>query len=187
MISQAVEDHYILYMGEPDRNAQFVIGGHSAEVFKWEPSEATHGVTLYATIGGSQNSESSSLQHRNEIFTRFLPEEDRCANTVAMLALDGLMHGSTLVHGSTVTYPEPLWPGTDMHTYLVLESSSTTIPVLLLPGNVHVEFLQAVPVHRAELEYKTKHGVDQLLQAWHDFGEDFHNPSRPAGRLPRDG
>ena len=60
----------------------------------------------------------------------------------------------------------PLWPGTEMRTFLVLRPLRDFLPALLLSDGLHVEFLQAVPLFDAERAFTEEHGGEALLQLW---------------------
>ena len=53
--------------------------------------------------------------------------------------------------GHTITFEEPLWPGTPMRSLLLARPPEPIIPDLTVDDRVHVEFLQAIPLFDSEL------------------------------------
>jgi len=76
-----------------------------------------------------------------------------------------------------VTFPEPLWPGTQMRTFLILHPSEEIIDVIASKEG-HVEFLHAYPITQADLDLKTAHGLDALLLRWQEKKVPFWDPGR---------
>ena len=180
-----VRRHYEKQFGPPTRTADFVRRGDHYEVLKWAEDSTTEGVTLYATIGASRfPMDPSEPHHRFEVFTGFKPSNDDIAGSLALLAAVSRFEGKTIGHGHTVTFPEPLWPNTEMHTYLLLLQVSEVVPALRLDGGFHVEFLQAIPIYVSELAFKSAHGAEALLKSWESAQVPFWDPDRspsPAG------
>ena len=100
------------------------------------------------------------------------------ASPLAALALYPTRKGVALDHGHTVPADGPLWPGTDMGRFLVLRPIGDVIPPLELPGGLHVDFLQAIPIFESELAYKTEHGPEALLRRWEGSRVPFWDPNR---------
>jgi hypothetical protein len=165
-------------MGDPDRRAAFEVAGHSAEVYKWAAARNPEGVTLYTSIGGCEFTGHDYSEHRTEFVVGLLPEQDEVAWPVARLALSAILNGAVLRPGNTITYPEPLWPGTEMRSFLVRWPNSPLIPDLQLAGGVHVAFLQAIPLFDHEVEYKIAHDPDALLDAMEHEDVPFWDPNR---------
>jgi hypothetical protein len=169
MILDEVKRHYVSLFGLPARNAWFETGSHKIEIFKWDPSETTQDVALYASIGaGKDPMPGHDPSHRAEFFLGFLPEMDDVASPLAMVALEGALRGSRLRHGSSVSYLDPLWAGTEMRPFVILgqDAEGEVVPALVLPDGLHVEFLQVLPLHDTELDYKISHGPEALLGEW---------------------
>lgn len=180
MISDEVRAHYVAVLGEPARSATFRVDAYAAEVLKWDAAANTHGVALYCSIGASRDPlRGLGLTHRIELFVGFQPPCDDAARVLAMVALDPVIHGSALGHGQTFTYPEPLWSGTEMRTFLVLEPRVEIIPELALPGRVHVRFLQLIPLFGSELELKVQQGEASLMTEFERAAVPFWDPYRP--------
>jgi hypothetical protein len=61
--------------------------------------------------------------------------------------------------------------------------------MLVLPDGLHVDFLQVIPVHDAEVDHTIAHGVDSLLNEWEKADVPFWDPHRPPlatlARRPR--
>jgi Suppressor of fused protein (SUFU) len=83
-----------------------------------------------------------------------IPEKDDVASPLAALALYHARKGASVGHGDTVAAEQPLWPGTEMRRFLVVRPRDDYLPPLNLTDDLHVEFLQAIPIFESELEYK---------------------------------
>jgi hypothetical protein len=152
---------------------------HQVEVHKWSSDRNPEGVTLYATVGGSDHPvPGSDPTHRVEFFLGLLPGRDDIASPLAALALFPIREGKPLDHGHTVPAEAPLWRGTEMQRFLVMRPVMEIIPPLGLPGGVHVEFLQALPIFESELRYKVEHGAEELIHLWERTGVRFWDPDR---------
>jgi Suppressor of fused protein (SUFU) len=181
MITDAVRDLYVARWGEPSRKAAFRVAGLKAEVYKWDAEASPEGVALYATIGSSAFPMAGrDPSHRVEYFLGLLPPQDAVASPLAALALYSVREAAAVGHGDTVPSDGPLWPGTDMHCFLVLRPLGDIISPLELPDGMHVEFMQAIPIFESELVYKARHSAKELLEHWQESGVAFWNP----GRLP---
>lgn len=179
MILEDVKRHYVSVLGAPSRRASFRIDAYPAEVFKWDDTANPHGVAFYASIGASRDPLSGmEWSHRVEFFVGLLPEEDGVARSLAMVALDPVLHGSSPGHGESLTYPEPLWSGTEMRSFLILRPRVEVIADLELAGGVHVEFLQLIPLFSSELEFKMALGEDELMSELERAGVPFWDPNR---------
>jgi hypothetical protein len=179
MIADAVRELYIARWGEPSRRAAFQVAGLEAEVYKWDAKVTAEGVALYATIGASsQAMPGRDAEHRVEYFLGLLPPRDTVASPLAALSLYSVREGVAVGHGDTVPADSSLWPGTDMRRFLVLRPLGDIISPLDLPGGMHVEFLQAIPIFESELAYKARHGVEGLLKHWQGSNVAFWNPER---------
>jgi hypothetical protein len=186
MVLDAVRQHYVAVLGEPSRRASYKIDSYPAEVFKWDAAANPHGVGFYASIGASRDPLSGLYpSHRVEFFVGFLPEQDGVARPLAMVALDPVLHGSALGPGQTVTYPEPLWLGTEMCSFLILRPQVQIVPDLVFSDGVHVEFLQLVPIFASELEFKVAHGADALMAELEQACVPFWDPNRAPLAISR--
>ena len=175
---ESVKEHYKNLWGEPSRTAHFEIKGKEIYVFKWDADLNPERVFLYATAGMSEYPLTDyDPTHRLELFTGLLPERDDIALPLAMLALSPVIRNTHLAANHTMTFPEPLWPGTDMHSFLVRQPSTEIVPALALDV-VHIQFLQAIPVFASEVAFKSVHGADALIQAWYQAKVPFWNPDR---------
>jgi Suppressor of fused protein (SUFU) len=170
----------LTYWGEPSRTAHFRMEGKEIDVYKWAVGVNPEGVCLYATVGMSDYVLAGyDLTHRLELFIGLLPEQDAIARPLAMLALSPVIRGTHLAANHTMTFPEPLWPNTDMRGFLVRRAVVEIVPSLVLDA-LHIEFLQAIPIFPSELAFKTEHGADALLQKWQDAKVPFWDPNRSA-------
>jgi hypothetical protein len=147
------------------------------EVYKWDPEATPEGVALYATIGASELPlVGHDPAHRAEFFVGLLPAKDDIARPLAMLASHSAHEKTALDHGHTVIFLEPFWAGTSLRTFLVMRPVSEILPTLGLPGGVHVEFLQAIPLFQSELAFKKANGAEALLRRWEESGVPFWDP-----------
>lgn len=179
MILDDVGKHYRTLWGEPSRTASFHLSGHKVDVLKWSAEKTAEQVNIYATVGASAHVVSGyDNEHRLEFFVGLKPAQDDVARPLAMLALEAVVNRTELGHGHSVTFPEPLWRGTPMSGFLVLRPASNVVPPLGLAGGLHVDFLQAIPVFQSEVEFKTGHKAEGLLQRWEAAGVPFWNPNR---------
>jgi hypothetical protein len=150
-VVDAVRDLHWAHWGEPSRRAQFEVGEFSIEVHKWAADATPEGAALYATLGASARPMfGRDRNHRVEFFLGLVLERDDVASALAALGLYSAREGTSLDHGHTVPADGPLWPGTEMRTFLVLQPLSDFLPPLGLPDGLHVDFLQAVPLFDAE-------------------------------------
>jgi hypothetical protein len=187
-VTEAVRDLYLAHWGEPTRTARFETGDLAIEVLKWDADATTEGVALYATVGASNwPSDGRPPAHRSEFFVGLLPARDEIASPLAALGLYSAREGVPLDHGHTVPAGKPLWPGSPMQWFLVLRPRDDFLPPLELPDRLHIEFLQAIPISRSELEFKSEFGADALVRGWEDAEVDFwgserspHTPSAPG-------
>jgi len=180
-ILDRVRAHYVARLGQPAQSAAFRFHGESIEVYKWDAHLNPQGVTLYATVGSSAHAApETDATHRVEFFVGLEPPEDDVARPLAMVAMDSGLNGEILDDGHSITYPDPLWAGTAMNAFLVLRPRAEIVAPLVLPDGVHVEFHQLIPVFAAEIEYKARHGLGNLLHRWESSGVPFWNPRRSA-------
>jgi hypothetical protein len=181
IVTDAVRDLYLAHWGEPSRRARFEVGEFEIEVCKWAADANSDGVALYATVGASARPMvGRDPNHRVEFFVGLVPERDDVASALAALGLFSAREGVALDHGHTVPADGPLWPGTQMQTFLVLRPLRDFLPPLELPEGLHVDFLQAVPLFDGERAFKSEHGAEALLQRWEREGVPFWNPERAS-------
>jgi hypothetical protein len=140
--------------------------GREIEIYKWDAEINPQGVCLYATVGMCEHTIAGyDSTHRLELFVGLLPSQDSVARPLAMLALSPIIRGTALAPNHTVTFPESLWPGTEMHGFIVRQQLAEVVPPLLIDTE-HIEFLQAIPLFPTELIFKSKNGADALLKKW---------------------
>lgn len=179
-----VRKHYLRLWGEPSRTAEFRIEGRGVEIYKWDAARNPEQVNLYVTLGISNYPlPGHGPGHRLEFFLGLNPAQDGVAKPLAMVGLDPVLHGTELAHGHTVTYPEPLWKGTKMRSFLILRPVTEIVPPLVLNPTLDVEFLQAIPLFPSEVAFKSKHRIDGLLDRWRAAKVPFWNPNRQADPL----
>jgi len=187
MISDAVRDYCITKWGVPAKRQWFYDDiGNKVDVLKWTADATGEGVTIYVTIGASVRPVKGwDPKHRAELFIGLKPEADGVMQRLAMLAAYPATSGKAIDHGHTVTLDGPLWPGSQMRTFLILRQIEEILPALVLDDGLHVEFLQAVPIYDSELELKKTHGVPALLQRWREAGLAFWDPGREPESRPK--
>jgi hypothetical protein len=179
VLADAVRDLYRARWGEPTRQAHFEVDEFAIDILKWDADANPEGVTLYATVGASTRPLAGrDPDHRVELFVGLLPAQDAIASPLAALGLYSTREAVALDHGHTVPAGGPLWPGSSMHTFLVVRSRDDFLPPLELPDGLHIEFLQAIPLFDPELEFKRKHGADTLLRRWEESGVRFWDSDR---------
>ena len=178
-IHDAVRDAYRARWGDPCREAAFRTGGHKVEVYKWDAASNGQGVDLYATLGASaEDMPGAEPGHRVEYLVGLQPGRDEIASALAGLGLFARREGQTVDHGHTVPADGPLWPGTEMRTFLVLRQMGEVLAALVFRNGVHLEFLQAVPVFDSERRFQVAQGTEALLQRWEAAGTPFWDPRR---------
>jgi hypothetical protein len=154
------------------------------EVWKWAETNPEQ-VNIYATVGASAHVILGyANDHRVEFFVGLKPAEDSIARPHAMLAVEAMSQKVEFGHGHSVTFSEPLWKGTEMNAFLVIRPRTQVIQNLALPGGMHVEFLQAIPVYESEVGFKAQHGAEELLRRWQLAGVAFWDPNRPPDPPP---
>lgn len=180
-VLDAVSDVYRARWGDPSRQAAFRTGSDQIEVFKWDAAANGLGGDLYATLGGSaEDMPGAERGHRVEYLVELKPGRDDIASALAALGLFARREREFVDHGHTVPADGPLWPGTQMSTFLVLRQIGKIVPALELPDGVHVEFLQAVPMFESERRFKVTHGAEALMRRWEATRTPFWDPSRRA-------
>lgn len=156
------------------------MSGHSVDVLKWAANRTPEQVNLYATIGASAHTAAGhSATHRLEFYTGLRPAQDQVARPLALLVMEVVLNRTELGHGHSVSFPEPLWEGTEMSGFLLLKPDTPIVPALDIAGGLHVDYLQAIPAYSSEISLRTLWGIDRLLQRWKEAGVAFWDPMRP--------
>jgi len=179
VLATQVQEHYVSAFGRPDREAAFTAGELSIAVLKWSAETHPEGVAFYATLGASAFTPADAPEHRTEFFAGLLPENDGIAASLADLGSYPLREGRAIREGDTLSVGEPLWPGTEMTCYWVTRTASPVLAPLALP-DLHVEFLQAIPLYESERRHLRSIGADEFLSAWEARTVPFWDPNRPA-------
>jgi Suppressor of fused protein (SUFU) len=180
MMVEAVGDPYRARWGEPTRKARFDVGEFGIDVLKWDADANPEGVALYATVGASGwPMADRDPDHRVEFFVGLVPARDGIASALAALGLYPAREGVALDHGHTVPAGEPLWPGAQMRSFVVVRPRPDFLPALELRGGLHVEFFQAIPVFEAEVAFRRKYGAEALLRRWEEAELYFWDSKRP--------
>jgi hypothetical protein len=180
MVVEAVRDLYWARWGEPMRKARFEIGELGIEILKWDADANPEEVALYATVGASGwPLADRDPDHRVEFFVGLSPAQDGIASALAALGLYAAREGVALDHGHSVPAGEPLWPGSQMQSFLVVRPRPDFLPPLELQHGLHLEFPRAIPVFEAELAFNRKYGVEALLGRWQEADVQFWDSDRP--------
>ncbi|BDZ53055.1 suppressor of fused domain protein [Agromyces marinus] len=175
-----VYDAYLARWGEPSRRADFDNGSRpQIAILKWDAASNGLGVVLYATLGASaEDMPQANPGHRVEYFVGLRPGRDDVGSPLAALGLFASSENELVDHGHTVASDRPLWPGANMSSFLVLRQTGEILPALELPGGVHVEFLQAIPIFESERRFKVAHGAEALMRRWEGAETPFWDPDR---------
>ncbi|MCT9870840.1 suppressor of fused domain protein [Paenarthrobacter aurescens] len=181
---ESIQDYLLARWGEPTRRAEFEVQGLSVEIWKWAAEVTGEGVDIYVTLGAKtgHSGGASKAGHRTEFLLGLLPGQDAVASPFAALGLYGQRNGVAVMSGDTVPSAGPLWPGTEMMAFLILDQEEI-IPKVQLSDGTHVHFLQAIPMHESELAFRRSRGVDALMGWWENnqvpFWESVRGPSVP--------
>jgi len=179
MTREATPAHLLSRWGEPARRATFEGQDLSIEILKWDAEATGEGVDIYVTVGsgiGNLKNENTA-KHRTEFLLGLHPAQDAVVGSLASLGIYELKVGATIKSGDTVPSDGPLWPGTEMMAFLILEQEEI-IPKSQLSDGSHVHFLQAIPLHESELIFKRSYGVEALMGWWEDNMVPFWDPNR---------
>lgn len=182
MLTDDVIAHYKAAWGQPSRTADFDRDGYRLQVFKWSASQNPEGVTLYATCGLSAYALAHrDLRHRIELYVGLEPAVDDVARSLALLALVTLVDKLTIGSDHTVQFPEPLWPGTAMRTFLISPPTPEILSALSpREDGLHVDFHPVIPIFDSELQFKRDHSADDLIERWRAHAIPYWNPNREA-------
>jgi hypothetical protein len=179
MIADAVRDLCIARWGQPSRKATFEVDEFEVDIFKWSAELNSEWVNLYVTILASARPMAErNPDHRVEFFAGLFPAKDEIASPLAALAVYPWRAGVVLDHGHTAPADGPLWPGTEMKRFLLLRPLSDVALPFDLPGEMHVEFLQAIPISESEFAYKSGHSAEALIRRWEESHVPFWDPTR---------
>ncbi|MGJ3192249.1 suppressor of fused domain protein [Paenarthrobacter sp. FR1] len=179
MMRESTQTYLLSRWGKPTRTAEFEGQGLSIEILKWDAEATGEGVDIYVTLGsgGGPLEDATTAKHRSEFLLGLHPGQDDVVSSFAALGLYERKNGAILKNGDTVPSDGPLWPGTEMMAFLILEQEAI-IPKLQLPDGSHVHFLQAIPLHESELVFKRSHGAEALMGWWESNMVPFWDSGR---------
>jgi hypothetical protein len=178
-IQTSVRDYYISRWGTPSRQARFEVQRFQIEVYKWNEERISEGVTLYATLGASTHPvRGFETTHRFEFILGITPGHDEIASPLAALGLYATRENATIGHGHTVPAAQPLWPETNMRTFLVVKPRVAFLAPLDLGDEIHVEFLQAIPIYETERMISAERGAEHLIERWKQNAVPFWKSDR---------
>ena len=179
MKRDAVLSHYIDLLGKPSDCETYTACNIDVSVYLWRIGANPFGVNLYATVGASKYPVTGhSKEHRNEFFLGIDSELDSMFHALALVGTHSYRNRTQLGHGHTVTFEQPLWEGSEMRTLLIARADDEIIPTLVVNTHVHIEFLQVIPIFRSELDFKVKHGVNELFDRWEEERVPFWRADR---------
>jgi hypothetical protein len=113
-----------------------------------------------------------------EFFIGFSPEEDRIVESLATLAVRPLLDNLEIGNNHTMTFPEPLWKETKMQALIISKPNVEIIAPLVIGEEVHVDFMQVLPLFPNELQLKKEKGADYLFKYWEEKDTPFWDPNR---------
>jgi hypothetical protein len=172
---QQVEAFYIDKYGEPSRSNALSGDGLNIDIYVWD-SKSPDGVTLYFTLGGSGFPRAGfAPTQRLELLTGFDPPTDAVDKALAS-SIQYAISDKPVAGGHTLTLPEPLWPGSEMNSFLFIESGD--YEPLYLGKEVVVSFLMAVPIFSEEIEHLRRVGEDAFLDSWERASVPYWDPHR---------
>jgi hypothetical protein len=181
MVLEVVRQHYLHLWGEPSRIIPLHSKDYHIDVYKWDASANPEEVTLYATLGASVFPQPGhATSHRFEFYTGLLPELDAIATVLAEVAIYSVKEQAPIGPGHSITWLEPLWPGTQMRSVLLKRSAIDLIPMVdSLEDGLHVEFLAIRLLYPSELQFKQQHSLEALTEHWRRHNVRFWDPNRP--------
>jgi hypothetical protein len=175
-----VFDLYVSVRGEPLRQAFFETrDGIDIRVSKWQEGDGEDALTFYRTSGVSDIPlPGVDAGHRQEFFVACDPECDEIAESLAEVGVYSKRSGKRLSANNIYRSSGPLWGGTDLAGYVVVNPFEGEMQNVRLSDGRHVDFLMLVPAFPGELDYASRHGVDGLAMAQEEAGISFWNPLR---------
>ncbi|GAB2733222.1 suppressor of fused domain protein [Arthrobacter bambusae] len=180
----SIQDYLLARWGNPTRTAAFEVQRLSIEIWKWAAEATGEGIDIYVTVGASDATpeDVGEPRYRAEFMLGLHPGPDAVASSFAALGLYGRRNAVTVTSGDSVPSDGPLWPGTDMMAFLILDQEEV-LPPVQLPDGSHVHFLQAIPLHESELAFKRSQGAEALMNWWErkqvPFWESGRGPETP--------
>lgn len=180
-----VLDLYVSMWGEPLRQAVFQTrDGVDIGVSKWQEGKGEDALTFYRTTGVSNIPlPGVDVNHRQEFFATFDPECDDVVESLAEVGIYSVRSGKYLSANNIYRSSGPLWDGTALAGYIVVNPFEGEMRSVLLSGGRHVEFLMLIPAFPGELDYASQHGVDGLARAQEEVGVSFWDPFRKETSL----
>ena len=172
-----ISSYYIRKYGNPEREAEFVSPeGKKIEIFKWNEEQTGEGVTMYATIGASENIGNDQLVC--EFFIGMTPAADHIVQALAEVALHGNGSDEVPSSGDTITLAYDLWEGTKARSFMFTDGEEILPP--MSDGSKIIEFVQLVPLFDAELLYKKEHGEEALWDRFETKEVPYWNSDRDS-------
>lgn len=179
MIANEVRDHYVSTFGPPTDSDTIQREGVDVEICRW-PAPPGYPGTLVATLGGAAVPSPHPLEsHRCEFYALLSPGLPLIGHILADLATYPVSEGARLGDSHTVDFQRPLSDLNDMHQVLLIRPNDDFLPAFASKvSDMHVEFLEVIPVFRSEVVFKQQHGVGALFETWEARKVAFWNPGR---------
>lgn len=180
LILDEVRDHYLAAFGPPTGSDAIRRDGVDIEICRW-PAPPGYPGTLVATLGGAAVISPPPFEsHRLEFYALLSPSLPLIGHVLADLATYPLSERAGLGDSHTVDFQRPLSDLNGMHHVLLIRPNDDFLPSLTSTvSDVHVEFLEVIPVFESEVVFKKKHGVGVLFETWEGRDVPFWNPGRP--------
>lgn len=175
--SAAVRNYYRELYGEPFREVEFVApSGKKIQVLKWGAGATGEEVSIYATIGASDDDHEIS----SEFFIGLSSEEDSIVSALAEIALHGNGTSTLPKSGDSITLSSDVWKNAKLTSFLFTEGCEIIAPLYGIESKV--SFIQLVPLYSQELEYKKTKGEEALWQMFEEKSIEYWNPCRANAR-----
>ena len=176
---EILASHYEEHLGTSARRQTFRRAAAAVEVWTWDPVESGEGVWLHVSLGASAEL-GADRHHGHEFFIGLTQDLEGVDRRLASLAGYRYETGIELGPGHGVPADNPLWPNTGMSALLVMRPREPIIPDLVLDDGRHTVFLQAIPLYRSELGYKTRRGAEALMAEFERLQVPFWGATRPC-------
>ena len=176
---EILASHYEEHLGTPARRQIFRRYAAAVEVWTWDPVQSGEGVWLHVSLGACPELDADQ-RHGHEFFIGVAQDLEGVDRRLAALAGYRYDTGIELWPGHSVRVDDPLWSNTEMSALLVMRPREPIIPDLVLDDGRHTVFLQAIPLHRSELAYKTRRGADELINEFERLRVPFWDATRPC-------
>ena len=180
--AEILVSHYEEHLGTPARRQTFRRDAATVAVWTWDPVQSGEGVWLHVSLGASAELDADQ-RHSHEFFIGVAQDPEGVDRRLASLAGYRYDTGIELGPGHTVPADHPLWSNTEMSALLITRPREPIIPDLVLDDERRTVFLQAIPLYRSELAYKTRRGANELIDEFERLQVPFWDATRPCSPL----